>query len=51
MIGWGIEERTTGVFIQRFWRPTCVIIGTESGNEIVENNTYRGVIGIFIEEF
>ena len=44
-----IIERKTGVFIQRFWNPTGVLVVTEGGNELVENNANCGVIGIFAE--
>ena len=46
-----IKGCKTGVSIQRLWRPTDMIVVTEDGNKLVENNTDRGVIGIFIEEF
>ena len=39
------------MFIQRFWSPTGVLVVTEGGNELVENNTNCGVIVIFIEDF
>ena len=43
-----IKERNTGAFIQCFWRSTSVLV---VGDELVKNNTDRGVIGIFIEGF
>ena len=46
-----IKERKKGAFIQHFWRPTGALVVTEGGDELVENNTDRGVIGIFIEAF
>ena len=39
------------MFIQRFWCLTSKVLVTEGGNELVESNTYRGVIGCFIREF
>ena len=46
----GIEECKKGSFIQSFWCPTGVLVVTEGGDELVENNTDSGIIEIFIEE-
>ena len=51
MIDQEIKERKTSTFIQRFWRLTSVLVVTEGNNELVKNNTDRGIIGVFIEEF
>ena len=51
MIYYVIKEYNTGTFTHILWRPTGLLIFTEGGNKLVENNTDHDVIGVFIEEF
>ena len=44
-------ECKTGAFIQRFWYLVGILVVTEGGDELVENNTDRFVNEGFTKEF